>query len=78
MEPMSLTLDAAFWRRVNADRRRVHDERERVARTGRRRPLEEDAVRAVPLSHAAAMNSARAELAAVARAVENLHEVVHP
>src|SRR6476646_2648423 len=30
MEPMPLTLDAAFWRRVYADRQRVHDERERV------------------------------------------------
>ncbi|WP_433609329.1 hypothetical protein [Prescottella agglutinans] len=75
---MPLTLDAAFWRRVYADRKRVEDERERAARTGRRRPAGDDAVRAVPLSHAAAMNSARAELTTVARAVENLHGVVHP
>ncbi|WP_156112041.1 hypothetical protein [Prescottella defluvii] len=78
MEPMSLTLDAAFWRRVNADRQRVHDERERATRTGGRRPVEDDAVRAVPLSRAAAMKSARAELTAVARAAENLRGVVHP
>ncbi|MBP0079269.1 hypothetical protein B0F69_20555 [Rhodococcus hoagii] len=78
MEPMSLTLDAAFWRRVYADRQRVEDERARVTRTGRRRPVGDDAVRAVPLSHTAAMKSARAELTRVARAAENLHGVVHP
>ena len=75
---MPLTLDAAFWRRVYANRQRMEDERERAAGTARLRPAGGRAVRAVPLSHAAAMNSARAELAAVARAVENLHGVVHP
>lgn len=78
MELMPLTLDAMFWRRVYADRQRVDDERERAAGLDRCRPVGDAAVRAVPLSHAAAMSSARAELDAVARAVENLHRVVHP
>lgn len=75
---MPLTLDAAFWRRVYADRQRVEDERERAAGTARRRPADGRAVRAVPLSHAAAMKSARAELTTLARAVENQHGAVHP
>lgn len=78
MEFMSLTLDAAFWRRVYADRQRLDDEREWEARSDRRLRFGDTGVRAVPLSHTAAMKSARAELTAVARAVENLHGVVHP
>ena len=78
MGSMPLTLDAAFWRRVYADRQRVEDERAQAARPDRRRRTGDAAVRAVPLSHGAAMKSARAELATVARAVENLNEVVHP
>jgi len=78
MESMSLTLDAAFWRRVYADRQRMEEEREWAARPDRRRRVGDVGVRAVPLSHFAAMKSARAELTVVARAVENLHGVVHP
>lgn len=77
-EPMPLTLDAAFWLRVYASRQRVEDDRERAAGTGRRRPVGGGAVRAVPLSHSAAMKSARAELATLARAVDNLHVAVLP
>jgi len=78
MESMSLTLDEAFWRRVYADRQRLEEERERTARLDRRRRMGDAGVRAVPLSHTTAMKSARAELTAMARAVENLHGVVHP
>lgn len=78
MEPMPLTLDAAFWRRVYADRQHLKDASAQAVRNGRCRPADDATVRAVPLSRAAAMKSARAELATLARAVENLNGVVHP
>lgn len=74
---MPLVLDAAFWRRVYAERQRAEDDRERAAGTGRRGPAGSGPVRAVPLSHEAAMKSARAELNTLARTIENLHEAVH-
>jgi len=80
MEPMPLPLDAAFRRRVYANRQRVKDDRERVPGTNRRWPDDGGAVqgRVIPLSHATAMKSARAELATHARSIENLHGAIHP